>query len=490
MDRILGGALLIFAVAAGVIGWGPAPGVTSWLAQGVLEATFTALSWQLAQRRDQGPGSRRFWEAAAAAGLIFTASAVLRAAESASDPGAVTALATVPTVLLTAAAGVLLAVMIARPWQPSRRERVRLWLDMAIVLLSAAVAVWIVTLIGRHDADRPGQTAWTIVGAVILLAAAAALVRLVFTQTAPVRVLAGVLLSLAIVLFGIGDVFNAEIEAAPDVRALLVVRMVPALLLVAGARFEQIRQPAAPARNRRAGTRLPFVAVAGTQVLLIVELSTVGLTARAWGVLAGSAVVTALVMVRQHLVLVENARLVRGLDETVVALGRQEERLHYAANHDHLTGLANRASFDERAKRLGALDGQGRAVLLVDLNDFKDVNDTLGHHAGDGLLKVIANRLQRSVRPTDLVARLGGDEFSVLLADASAADAVATAHQIMGAMAKRARIAGRTLLPSASIGIAASRDKPFETLLRDADEAMYEAKRRNSGFHLHSDTEA
>jgi diguanylate cyclase (GGDEF)-like protein len=296
-----------------------------------------------------------------------------------------------------------------------------------------------------------------------------------------------VTLTLAIVLFGLGHVLNPELQAVPDLRAVLVVRMVPALLLVAGARFEQLRHPAPPARDRRVGAGLPFVAVSATQILLIVELATGGLTDRAWGALAGTVIVTGLVMIRQHLVFLENARLVHGLDQTVAALGRQEDRLRHAARHDHLTGLPNRAAFDEWAKHPGALDGQGRAVLLLDLNEFKMVNDTYGHHAGDDLLKVIANRLQRCVRPKDLVARLGGDEFSVLLANASAADAVAAAHRIMGEVAKRARIAGRTLRPSASIGIAASRDKPFETLLRDADEAMYEAKRRNSGFHLHPD---
>jgi diguanylate cyclase (GGDEF)-like protein len=129
-------------------------------------------------------------------------------------------------------------------------------------------------------------------------------------------------------------------------------------------------------------------------------------------------------------------------------------------------------------------------VLLLDLNEFKMVNDTYGHHAGDDLLKLTATRLRRSVRPGDTVARLGGDEFSVLLADATADDAVAAAHRILGSLAKPVRVHGETLRPSASVGIAASGTKPFEALLRDADEAMYEAKRRNSGFHVHPDSTA
>jgi len=134
--------------------------------------------------------------------------------------------------------------------------------------------------------------------------------------------------------------------------------------------------------------------------------------------------------------------------------------------------------------------GRGRAVLLLDLNDFKLVNDTFGHHAGDDLLKTAATRLRRGVRPGDIVARLGGDEFSVLLADTSMDDALRTARRIVAALATPVGVHGRTLRPTASVGVAASRSKPFEALLRDADEAMYEAKRRHSGIYVHPESAA
>ncbi|GAA1896433.1 GGDEF domain-containing protein [Asanoa iriomotensis] len=486
MDRVLGGALLVFAVAAVLIGWAPAPGVTAWMAQAAFLAGFTALSWQLAQRRGQGARRRRFWEIAGVAGLILTAGAVLRAVQSVGDPAAANAVRTVPTILLTVGSGALLAAMLARPWRLPRARRARLLFDMAIVLVGAAVGVWVVTMAGRSGAERPREVGWAIVGAVTLLVAACALVRMVLTHSAPVRVLAGVTLSLAIALFGVDRVLNAEIVAAPDVRATLVARMVPALVLLAGARFEQLRRPpaAVPPRARRSGARVAFVAVGITQVVLVVELAARGLHIITWGALAGSVVVTALVLVRQYVVLADNERLVRRLDETVAAMARQEERLRYAASHDHLTGLPNRARFDAEATRLGATAEHGRAVLLLDLDEFKTVNDTLGHHAGDDLLKVTAERLRHCVRQADTVARLGGDEFSVLLPDASTQDAVAMAHRILGAVRADVRIHGRTLRPSASIGIAASDTRSFEALLRAADEAMYEAKRRNSGFAL------
>ncbi|MEV4537149.1 GGDEF domain-containing protein [Asanoa sp. NPDC049518] len=489
MDRILGAALALFAVAAVLIGWGPAPGVTSWAAQAVLDAAFTTLSWQLAQRRGQGARRRRFWEAAAVAGLILAAGAVLRAVEAVTDPASATAIRTVPGILLTIGTGVLLATMLARPWRVSRRERSRLWLDMVTVMVGAAVAIWAVTVSSRsYDGDQ-GEKVWAVVGAATLLVAALALIRLVSSESTPVRRRAGVTLGLAVALFGVDRVLNADIAAAPDLRAILVARMVPALLLLASARFEQLRRPpaAVPPRARRSGARLPIVAVSVTQIVLVVELATRGLTSQTWGALAGSVVVTALVLARQHVVLVDNERLVRRLDETVATLAREEDALRYAAGHDHLTGLANRSSFDERARELDARVGEDRAVLLLDLDDFKTVNDTLGHRAGDDLLRVTAGRLAACLGPTDTAARMGGDEFSVLLTDATVEDAVAAAHRVLGTLREPVRIEGRTVRPSASVGIAASSTKSYEALLRDADEAMYEAKRRNSGFHLHPD---
>jgi diguanylate cyclase (GGDEF)-like protein len=324
-----------------------------------------------------------------------------------------------------------------------------------------------------------------------MIVSAFAVVRLLMTREAPFTLATGVTLGVATALYGVEHVLNPQLAAA-DTPGVHVARVVPALILAVAPCIERLRggrtRSVAPPRRVRVTVRLPFVAVAATQLMLVIQLPVEGLTIASWGTVVGSVVLTAVVAARQSVVLAENDRLVRRLDESIAALGRQEERLRHAANHDHLTGLANRAFFDHHAERLGRSDaGRGRAVLLLDLNDFKMVNDTLGHHAGDDLLKVTATRLRRSVRPGDTVARLGGDEFSVLLADASADDAVAAAHRILGALAGRVRIDGRTLRPSASVGIAASATKPFEALLRDADEAMYEAKRRNSGFHLHPD---
>jgi len=162
-----------------------------------------------------------------------------------------------------------------------------------------------------------------------------------------------------------------------------------------------------------------------------------------------------------------------------------EEKLHYGATHDALTGLPNRACFLDflekamaRARRLNP-DRSHFAILFLDLDRFKVVNDSLGHLAGDELIKTMALRVAKCVRPSDTVARLGGDEFTVLLEDlAHDNDAIRVAERIIREVSAPVEIAGVSVQTTASIGIAFDKHhygNPDE-LLRDADTAMYRAK--------------
>jgi diguanylate cyclase (GGDEF)-like protein/PAS domain S-box-containing protein len=155
-----------------------------------------------------------------------------------------------------------------------------------------------------------------------------------------------------------------------------------------------------------------------------------------------------------------------------------QQRLHHQASHDTLTGLANRRLFADRLT--DALRGavpQSVSVALMDLNDFKSVNDTLGHAAGDELLIAAAERLRGSVRAGDTVARLGGDEFAVVLADATDSEVDAVIARIITAFGAPVRVGGSDLHMAASIGIAVN-DGPVSAteLQRRADVAMYAAK--------------
>ncbi len=159
-----------------------------------------------------------------------------------------------------------------------------------------------------------------------------------------------------------------------------------------------------------------------------------------------------------------------------------EDRLSYLAHNDDLTGLPNRALFNDRLEQamIEAVRHERLvAVALVDLDHFKNVNDTLGHEVGDQMLKQVAERLLLAVRSGDTVARLSGDEFALVLADmAHVDDAARVAQKIFDAFAQPFRIAGRDLFMGASIGITIF---PFDThdvgeLLSNADIAMYRAK--------------
>ncbi len=164
------------------------------------------------------------------------------------------------------------------------------------------------------------------------------------------------------------------------------------------------------------------------------------------------------------------------------ALRESEERFRQLAHHDTLTSLPNRALFYDRLRQTLALAKRNSwtvGVMLVDLDRFKTVNDTLGHAVGDKLLRQVAERLSKSVRTSDTVARLGGDEFAVVLNNLSAPeDAAVVGQKIVAAFQAPFQVEGHSLLSTLSIGAALypndSTDQ--ETLLKNADAAMYRSK--------------
>jgi diguanylate cyclase (GGDEF)-like protein len=181
----------------------------------------------------------------------------------------------------------------------------------------------------------------------------------------------------------------------------------------------------------------------------------------------------------------ELARLASWADLAAVAVShaRTELRLAHEATHDPLTGLANRTLLEDRMRH--ALLGARRtrrsvAVLFIDLDRFKVVNDSLGHDHGDELLTAVARRLEAVVRPADTVARFGGDEFVVFVPDVTGADvAQQLGERLLEAIVEPYALRGRTSVIGASIGIAiGGHDADPVRLLADADSALYDAKGR------------
>jgi len=183
-----------------------------------------------------------------------------------------------------------------------------------------------------------------------------------------------------------------------------------------------------------------------------------------------------------HLVALDRARRL-----TSLAFERRhtEELLRHAALHDTLTGIANRAQFFGRLEAgTAAVDEQLLAVLYLDLDGFKDVNDTYGHAAGDRLLRCATDHITASVRPGDLVARLGGDEFAVLCSAVSNTTEVeAIAERLIAAVSDPIDMGDHLVRIGVSIGIAVApaSSTSGSALLDAADAALYEAKRSGKG---------
>ena len=235
-----------------------------------------------------------------------------------------------------------------------------------------------------------------------------------------------------------------------------------------------------------ADPRLPtnereYLASIGGSVLAVIPLVANGrsiglveLTSERPTVLDADRLRVARSMAHMAAMLLENARLL--------------DQLRQQALHDSLTGLANRALFRDRLahalQRSARIPGARCAVLFLDLDDFKYVNDAQGHAVGDALLGIVAERLRSTLRPADTAARLGGDEFAVLIEDVIGVDDVATvADRIVAAIARPVAIGGHEVNVRVSLGVATSPEggESVDELLTNADAAMYVAKAAGKG---------
>jgi diguanylate cyclase (GGDEF)-like protein len=184
------------------------------------------------------------------------------------------------------------------------------------------------------------------------------------------------------------------------------------------------------------------------------------------------------------------ALLVPVLTRVTRRIQRQMERIEHQAHHDELTALPNRAGFRELVAPAlvdAWRDGRSAAVLMLDLDRFKEINDALGHASGDLLLQAVVGRVEAVVGEHTLVARLGGDELALFLQDGGAPEAMALADRVRATFDEPVPVDGVPLAVSASVGVALYPDHGIsaELLLQRADVAMYTAKRRRTGVELY-----
>jgi len=312
------------------------------------------------------------------------------------------------------------------------------------------------------------------------------LVRIMLAPGHQVPSLKLILIALIILLVGDFPYAFMAIEGTYQTGDLIEVTWLAAsFVFAASALHPSMREIAAPvvaAEGQLSPARLVLLAAASLMApAVLVIQGLLGETVDIPVIATGCVVLFLLVIARL-------GGLVRDLRTTLTERRSLEEELEHRALHDPLTGLPNRALFYERLEQALRHRSEQVAVLFLDLDDFKTVNDTFGHQVGDELLCVVGDAIRDAVRGSDTVARLGGDEFAVLVdRDASVAAASALASRLLTAVGSPKPIAGRERAVGTSIGISVGSTgaATAERLMREADVAMYVAKSQGkSGFSV------
>jgi diguanylate cyclase (GGDEF)-like protein len=367
----------------------------------------------------------------------------------------------------------------------TRGERITVALDATIVLVAAGAFLWYFS-VSRAWVPADGFLALTraLVVPALTLVTGFAILKIAFVGAGVISRTAMAWFGLAAVAGAIGSGMNPDSDVGLNLmtQAVLGFSQISGIIgMIIQNRISADR----PQLGRRSGRRkafsvLPYGASLGAFLFLVVVLEPV-LAWREVGVVAGAGLLLCAVTARQVYALRENSRLLSSNRELT-------EQLQHQAWYDELTGLANRALFAVRVSE--AMNAPGHphnstAIFLIDLDDFKMVNDTKGHAAGDELLQQVARRLQAEVRVTDTVCRLGGDEFVIIATDIDPLAADALARRVVASVAQPFVLATGAVQVGASVGVAfgdvdCAEDADARTdvgdILHRADVAMYAAK--------------
>lgn len=375
------------------------------------------------------------------------------------------------------------AALVLYPGGCTGHSRIRIVLDGVIVSVAVFELSWVIVLRGVHQAgaESPTQAALSLAYPITdVLLITVALLALTRARKGHRAVLA--LLAVGNMLNALSDSSWVYLEAQNSYQEghFLDVGWLTGLVLIGLAGLASLRTPQVEEQPLQAPSPvemwMPYLPIAVAVAFCIpVLLPMRGSSA----LVVSSLVLVAAVLARQFLLMGDNQRLLSEVTDQAL--------------RDPLTGLANRVLFNDRlthAVQLHQRDEQAVTVLSLDLDDFKLVNDSLGHPAGDALLVMVAKRLVSCVRTSDTVARLGGDEFAVLM-EGSTRHARLLAQRIARAFEAPFHVEGHDLLIHPSFGLAVASDGDAHTspdlLLKQADVAMYSAKRsRSGGVHTFS----
>ena len=470
-------SVLVSAVWFAVAFHGSGPVGLLWLPSPVGAVILAVMYWRTSRSAWLAPVTRRFWRHLAVAGVLVGAASAVQAVDVLRHPH-VPGPHTGPAMLSIDAVAVVIIMYALYRLPLGRRtvaERLRVALDAGTVMAATAVFIWHFQTLRAFDAEDRTTLITSAFLIVLALMAVFAVAKVVLSSHAFIDRTALRILALAMLIGSLASPLASRVEQHSH---LFVNQLsIPVVFFVAACAAHR-QQNARPATGPSAvDTRpssfsvLPYAAVAAVDALLMATIWSGDGDTR---VVGGTAVlITALVVLRQITAFRDNHRL---LDE-----------LDHSATHDALTQLPNRVLFGQRLHHaLTSNSGTPISVILVDLDNFKTVNDTLGHTAGDTLLITVADRMRDTIRAADTVARLGGDEFAILVHEPARSTAERIIRDIIVKLRAGVDVEDRHLIIRASFGVVDGRpgDDPGD-LLRRADIAMYEAKARGDGGWEH-----
>ncbi|AGZ43783.1 putative bifunctional diguanylate cyclase/phosphodiesterase [Actinoplanes friuliensis] len=434
-----------------------------------------AALFRLWRRVRSEPVAGRFWRALLIAAVFMTVGYVLMlinaARFSAGDMP--------PDMPLSAAVAVGLGFALAM-WAVARvpqgavspAERWRMHLDRVVAFLGCATVLWHFGLAPMLTAtERWSPQTLTLVGLAFLLTIGG-ITKVSYLGDGPVdRTAMRLVATMGLAAAGVAVLATTFGNAGGVPSQSVVLPMAPVLLVLA-VRAQGTARLGRRRVSRRSSPLLPYLAIAGGDLPLI-AIAAGPLQWPGRVSLLAAVLVSVLVTIRQFVAFRDNKLLLRDIRG-------QEVRLQHEVSHDGLTGLANRARFRD-ALHTALENGESATVLLVDLDDFKTVNDSLGHDVGDRLLVAVAHVLDEACGTDALPVRIGGDEFAALLVGGTTVGET-VAQRILDAL--ESPISEHRLLVQASIGIAtAAPAATVDGVLRDADVSMYAAKQRGkAGF--------
>ncbi|GIM88628.1 hypothetical protein Ato02nite_004210 [Paractinoplanes toevensis] len=486
LRRVDGVTALTLALVAFEVGWvlvglrheWPHPGF-GWLPVVAIAALAAYACWKASVRLDLAAATRRFWRTLALACAVLTVGEVSNMRDALGGPEPTQYISPLTLGILVVVVLIMIWAMLRLPvWQRTRGDWTRFGLDAGVLLITCGGLLWRLWLHAGGAWSR--QNLAMLAVCALALVAVIALVKVTFAGTGglnrrSLHVLAG-----GVALAAMSGALSPLFAEHPYLTTSFLAGPVSGLATVIAAGL-QIRSagPATECRPDQRFSVLPYIAVAAMTALLVAgefddgpEQVTVALCVAA---------ITALVVIRQISALRDNTRLLATVDANLSQLREYQTELDHQISHDALTGVANRERFAEQVTARLATGGPFH-VAMLDLDDFKVINDRMGHGTGDALLRTVSRRLREGLRPQDVVARQGGDEFTLLLPDLDDEAAARLLNEVLDRVQETLSLNGSDLEPRVSIGVTASRpgDTP-EELVRRADVAMYAAKNTGGG---------